>query len=91
MTLVFPTPGTAANLAQYSATVTDPSGRKLGTTTTSITQSHGTAVVTVPAARAGTYTFTVSGDYAVSDPDTIDSDSVNGRVVFLSVAQLVRD
>jgi serine protease AprX len=88
--LVFPTPSTAANLAQYTATVTDPAGRKLGTTTTSITQSHGTAVVTVPAARAGTYTFAVSGDYAVSDPDTIDSDSLNGRVVFLSVAQLVR-
>jgi serine protease AprX len=89
--LVYPTPGTAANLAQYSATVTGPSGRTLGTTRTSVSQSHGTAVVTVPAARAGTYTFTVSGDYAVSDPDTIDSDSVNGRVVFLQVAHLVRD
>ncbi len=37
---------------------------------------------------AGKYVVDVSGDYAVSDPDTIDSDSVNGRVVFLQVAQL---
>jgi serine protease AprX len=90
LVLVYPTPGTAANLAQYSATVTSPSGRKLGTTTTSMTMSHGTATLTVPAATAGTYRVDVSGDYAVSDPDTIDSDSVNGRVVFLQVAQLVR-
>ena len=33
-------------------------------------------------------TVDVTGDYAASDPDTLDSDSVNGRVVFLQVAQL---
>ena len=38
----------------------------------------------------GTYTVEVVGDYAASDPDTIDSDSVNGRVVFLSATQLRR-
>ena len=90
LVLVYPTPGTAANLAQYSATVTAPGGTVLGTTTTSITQSHGTAVLTVPAAAAGTYTIDVSGDWSISDPDTVDSDSVNGRVVFLQVAHLVR-
>ena len=37
---------------------------------------------------AGDYTIEVVGDYAVSDPDTIDSDSVNGRVVFVQAAQL---
>ena len=36
----------------------------------------------------GTYTVDVTGDLAVSDPDTIDSDSINGRVVFLQVAQV---
>jgi serine protease AprX len=39
---------------------------------------------------AGKYVVDVSGDYAASDPDTIDSDSVNGRVVFLQAAQLHR-
>jgi len=38
----------------------------------------------------GRYTVDVSGEYAVSDPDTLDSDSVNGRVVFLQAAQLER-
>jgi serine protease AprX len=90
LVLVFPTTSQATNLLQYSATVTSPAGKKLGTTTTSITQNHGTAVLTVPAGTAGTYTVDVSGDYSVSDPDTIDSDSVNGRVVFLQVAQLLR-
>ena len=90
LVLVYPTTSQATNLLQYSATVTSPAGKKLGTTTTSLTMNHGTATLTVPAATAGTYTIDVSGDYSVSDPDTIDSDSVNGRVVFLSVAQLVR-
>jgi serine protease AprX len=90
LVVVYPTPGTAANLAEYTATVTGPSGKPLGTTTTSITQNHGTGAVEVPARRAGTYTVTVTGERSVSDPDTIDSDSVNGRVVFLSVAQLIR-
>lgn len=37
---------------------------------------------------AGRYTFSVSGDYAASDPDTLDSDSVLGRMVTLHVAQV---
>jgi len=60
----------------------------LGTTKTDILYSHGTATLRVPVTRAGTYTIKVSGDYAASDPDTIDSDSVNGRVVYLAAAQL---
>jgi serine protease AprX len=46
--------------------------------------------VLIGKARPGTYTIEVTGDYAVSDPDTIDSDSINGRVVFLQAAQLTR-
>ena len=88
LVLVHPTPGTAANLAQYSATVTDPRGRTLGTSTASLTQNHGTAKLGVRVTRPGTYTVKVTGDLAVSDPDTIDSDSINGRVVFLQVAQI---
>jgi hypothetical protein len=41
--------------------------------------------------KRGTYTFQVAGDYAASDPDTLDSDSLLGRVVALSVAQLSRN
>jgi hypothetical protein len=33
------------------------------------------------------YTFQVSGQRAVSDPDTFDSESLLGRVVALQVAQ----
>jgi serine protease AprX len=32
----------------------------------------------------------VVGDYAASDPDTLDSDSALGRMVTLHVAQLVK-
>jgi len=39
----------------------------------------------------GTFSFDVSGVYAASDPDTLDSDSLLGRVVALDVAQLNRN
>ena len=39
----------------------------------------------------GAFSFDVSGVYAASDPDTLDSDSLLGRVVALSVAQLNRN
>ena len=88
--LVYPTPGTAANLASFVATVKDPSGRVMAATVTDMFYATGIAHVLVPVLRPGTYTIEVSGEYAVSDPDTIDSDSINGRVVFLQVAQLGR-
>lgn len=50
--------------------------------------STGIAHALVTGVQPGTYTIEVVGEYAVSDPDTIDSDSVNGRVVFLQAAQL---
>ena len=86
--LVYPTPGTAANLASFVATVKDPSGQAIASTVTDILYTTGIAHVLVPVLKTGKYTIEVSGEYAVSDPDTIDSDSVNGRVVFLQVAQL---
>ncbi len=88
--VVYPTPGTAANLAQYSATVTDARGKVVGTTTTDLLYATGVAHVLVKNLAPGTYTITVSGDYSASDPDTLDSDSINGRVVFVQAAQLVR-
>jgi len=88
--LVYPTPGTAANLASFTATVKDRTGKVVGTTTTNMLYATGIATALVRGVRPGAYTVEVTGDYAVSDPDTLDSDSVNGRVVFLQAAQLGR-
>jgi serine protease AprX len=90
-----PSAGTVgANLFSYTVTVTDPKGKVVGTSTESPTAGSGTSTVMVDLrklkAPAGTYTFTVVGDYAVSDPDTLDSDSALGRMVTLHVAQLAR-
>lgn len=88
--LVYPTPGTAANLASFVATVTDASGKVVAETTTNVGYATGIANVFVKQIKPGPYTVEVSGEYTVSDPDTIDSDSVNGRVVFLQAVQLKR-
>jgi len=87
--LVYPTPGTVTNAASYTATVSR-NGKQVGTTTTNINYATGVATLLLKGVSAGKYVVNVSGDYAVSDPDTIDSDSVNGRVVYLQVAQLRR-
>ena len=90
VTLVYPTPGTAANLASYTATVRNAKGAVVGETRTSVGYALGVASAMVRDLRPGRYTIEVTGDYSASDPDTIDSDSVNGRVVFLQAAQLRR-
>jgi serine protease AprX len=90
LALVYPTPGTAANLASFVAIVTDASGKVVGRTTTNVDYATGIAHALVRNIKPGRYTVDVSGEYAVSDPDTLDSDSVNGRVVFLQAAQLER-
>jgi serine protease AprX len=79
-----------ANATSYVVTVTDPDGQVVGTTTETIDEGSGTATALVDVAAVGTYTFDVSGEYAASDPDTLDSDSVLGRMVTLHVAQLRR-
>ncbi|WP_148614824.1 S8 family peptidase [Nocardioides rubriscoriae] len=88
--IVYPTPGTAANLASVTGTVRDAAGRVVARTTTDVLYATGLAHVMVPRVRPGRYTVEVVGDYLVSDPDTVDSDSVNGRVVLTQVAQLRR-
>jgi serine protease AprX len=81
------------NLMNYTVTVRDASGQVLGTTTEAPTGA-GTASVLIDLAAAavpaalGTFTFEVNGVLAVSDPDTLDSDSLLGRMVTLQVAQL---
>ena len=61
-----------------------------------MTQGAGTATVLIdlrtftgPPVAYGAFTFAVSGELSVSDPDTLDSESALGRMVTLQVAQLV--
>jgi serine protease AprX len=79
-----------ANGMNYVVTVIDGTGQVLGETTESASGA-GTASLLLDLraanAHAGTYTFQVSGELAVSDPDTFDSESLLGRVVVLQVAQ----
>jgi len=81
---------------EYTVTVRDAAGQELGTTSETLTQGAGTATVlidlrsfTVPPVTYGAFTFEVRGELAVSDPDTLDSESLLGRMVTLQVAQLV--
>jgi serine protease AprX len=84
------------NGMSYTVTVRDAAGQELGTTTESLTEGAGTASVLIdlrsfqnPPVAYGAFTFEVSGAYAASDPDSLDSDSLLGRMVTLQVAQLV--
>jgi serine protease AprX len=81
------------NGMNYTVTVSDAAGKVLGTATES-TWGAGTATLLVDLkaknAKPGTFTFAVSGDLAASDPDSLDSESLLGRVVVLQVAQLVK-
>jgi serine protease AprX len=83
------------NGTSYTVTVRDANGQLLGTTSESFTAGAGTATLFVdlrtfqnPKVAYGAFTFVVSGEYAASDPDTLDSDSLLGRMVTLQVAQV---
>lgn len=83
------------NLMNYTVTVRDEGGQLLGTTTEAVAGA-GTASVFIdlrsfqnPPVTFGAFTFEVSGELAISDPDTIDSESLLGRMVTLQVAQVV--
>ena len=85
------------NGTSYDVTVFDAAGQNLGTTTENLFDGAGTASLLVdlrsfanPPVTYGAFTFVVVGNYAASDPDTLDSDSVSGRMVTLQVAQLVK-
>ncbi|MGH8284277.1 MAG: hypothetical protein ACRETT_00745, partial [Steroidobacteraceae bacterium] len=85
------------NLMNYTVTVRDAAGQLLGTTTEAAAGA-GTASVFIdlrsfqlPPVTFGAFTFEVSGELAVSDPDTIDSESLLGRMITLQVAQVARN
>lgn len=84
------------NGMEYQVAVRDAAGQLLATTTEAATGA-GTASAFVdlgsflsPPVVYGAFTFEVTGQLAVSDPDTIDSESLLGRMVTLQVAQLER-
>jgi len=85
------------NGMEYTVTVRDAAGQLLGVTTEAATGA-GTASLfidlrafRVPPVAYDAFTFDVSGELAVSDPDTLDSESLLGRMVTLQVAQLKRN
>jgi serine protease AprX len=85
-----------ANGMQYTVTVRDAGGQPLGTTTEAASGA-GTASLFVDFATLGfpvvygNFELEVSGELAASDPDTLDSESLLGRMVTLQVAQLKRN
>jgi serine protease AprX len=80
------------NGTQYTVTVKDAAGKVVGTTTNAaLNAGAGTASALIGLksdVAYGNFSFEVSGDYAASDPDTLDSESLLGRVAVLQVAQL---
>jgi serine protease AprX len=77
----------------YTVTVKDAAGHVLGQTVeASLTAGSGTATALIDlrgtGAVYGTFTFDVTGDLALSDPDSVDSASALGQMVILDVAQL---
>lgn len=81
------------NNMNYTVTVKDAAGRVLGTTTEATTGAGTASAFLDLAALAptfGNFTYEVRGVTAVSDPDTIDSESLLGRMVTLQVAQVVK-
>jgi serine protease AprX len=82
--------GVGVGLTEYSVVVEDAKGKVLvdGTTTAGI--GTATALVRVPAGATGPYQVTVTGDQSVSDPDGLDSDSLLGDTVTVSVVQAAK-
>jgi serine protease AprX len=84
------------NGMEYTVTVRDAGGKVLGTTTEAYIIGAGTSSVLIDLSGVGpvtygNFSFDISGELAVSDPDTLDSESLLGRMVTLEVAQLIRN
>jgi serine protease AprX len=91
--LGYPSLGTVCcNGMEYVATVIDGAGKTVGVTTANATNGSSSLFVDLSSVIALDYskpwTLEVSGTYALSDPDTLDSDSALGRMVTVTLAQL---
>jgi serine protease AprX len=82
--------GVAGNVTEYSVVVKDARGKVIIPGTKIAGLNAATAFVVVPSGTVGPYSVTVTGDQSVSDPDTIDSDSILGDTVNLVVIQATR-
>ena len=85
------------NGMEYTVTVRDAAGQLLGVTTEARDGRRDREPlrrperISLPPVAYGAFTFDVSGELAASDPDTLDSESLLGRMVTLQVAQLKRN
>jgi serine protease AprX len=76
----------------YDVTVKDAAGKVVATGTEAASTGTTHAFVdlrSVAPVKYGAFTVEVSGFLAASDPDTIDSDSLTGRMITLAVAQVI--
>ena len=91
-TVAYPAAAAAStNNAEYAITVRDADGDQLGSYSISAASGVSWLLVdlrTTPNATPGTWTVTVEGIAAVSDPDSADNESVLGRTVTLQTATL---
>ncbi|MCU1374966.1 MAG: peptidase and in, kexin, sedolisin [Actinomycetia bacterium] len=79
---------------EYVVTVRDAAGRIVATTTEADGVGTSSAFVDLrplrtPSVTYGAFTVEVSGQSSLSDPDSLDSDSVLGDTITLQLAQLV--
>ncbi|MEO7117662.1 MAG: S8 family serine peptidase [Candidatus Limnocylindrales bacterium] len=83
------------NGTSYTAVVRDAAGMEIGASTQKLTDGAGTASAfidlrSVTGITYGDFIVELTGDYAASDPDTLDSESLLGRMVTVQVAQIAR-
>jgi len=79
------------NIGDYLMTVRDASGTVVAESTSSFAAGTGSLTIDAPTlrrAKLGTWTIEVSGLLSVSDPDTVDNDSLFGRTVSVAFMQL---
>jgi hypothetical protein len=88
--VAFPSGGAVGidGLTQYSVRVVDAAGNVLVSETSPVGIGAAGALVPLPAGAVGPFEVTVTGDQSVSDPDTLDSDSLLNDTVTVQVAQL---
>ena len=77
----------------YDVTVKDAAGAVVATGTEAGSTGTTSAFVDLravsPKVKYGAFTVEVSGFLAASDPDTLDSDSLLGRMITVQVAQVI--